>query len=342
MPVKALINLKNLIYNAKAIRKKLPAGVKFCAVVKADAYGHGAEKVAGAIYLIADCFAVATAEEGAALRLSGIDKEILVLTAVPRQDVPQAVNYGLTLTAGGICDLKAYEKVGKELGANVNVHLKFDTGMNRQGFKDLEQLKAAFDFCEKSTVLSAVGLYSHFACPENESLRQAAAKKFSLAKKVAERYNNKERKIVCHISASGGFIAGEYCDMVRIGILLYGYKPFPTDAIRVKPVMSVYAPVITQKTIKRGECALYGEKRAEKDTEVSLIRYGYADGLFRKEISGQFNNRCMDATAATGVKKGAKRAAVMTDANALAEKYGTISYEILVKCALRAEKIYLK
>ena len=80
MPVKAVISLKNIVYNANLIKSKIPSGVKFCAVVKADAYGHGAEKVSSAVYPFVDCFAVATPKEGIALRLCGIDKDILVLT----------------------------------------------------------------------------------------------------------------------------------------------------------------------------------------------------------------------------------------------------------------------
>lgn len=337
MPVKAVINLKNIIYNAKAIKRRLPKDVKFCAVVKADAYGHGAEQVANAVYNVVDCFAVATVEEGVKLRLSGIDKDVLVLTRTFDCDLPRAVNYSLTLTAGSFYDLKRYAKEGKRQGVRVKTHIKFDTGMHRQGV-GAEELKTAVFYGKNNKYLDLCGLYSHFARPENERSRRAAVKKFMIAKNLVKGYNN----ITCHISASGGFIKGEYFDMVRIGILLYGYKPFKTDAIKVKPAMKVYAPVVAERRIKRGDSALYGDKRADKDTDLTLIRYGYADGLSRKEIGGQFNNRCMDLTAMTGVKKGTRKVAVMADADKTAKAYGTISYEILVKCALRAEKIYIK
>ena len=337
MPVKAVINLKNIIYNAKAIKRRLPKDVKFCAVVKADAYGHGAEQVANAVYNVVDCFAVATVEEGVKLRLSGIDKDVLVLTRTFDCDLPRAVNYSLTLTAGSFYDLKRYAKEGKRQGVRVKTHIKFDTGMHRQGI-GAEELKTAVFYGKNNKYLDLCGLYSHFARPENERSRRAAVKKFMIAKNLVKGYNN----ITCHISASGGFIKGEYFDMVRIGILLYGYKPFKTDAIKVKPAMKVYAPVVAERRIKRGDSALYGDKRVDKDTDLTLIRYGYADGLSRKEIGGQFNNRCMDLTAMTGVKKGTRKVAVMADADKTAKAYGTISYEILVKCALRAEKIYIK
>ncbi len=338
MSVRAVISLKNIVYNAKRIKSRLPKGVKFCAVVKADAYGHGAEKVAGAIYNIVDCFAVATVEEGVLLRISGIDKDVLVLTRTPDKELPRAVNYSLTLTACSIFDLKRYSREGKRQNTRVKTHVKYDTGMHRQGVNGEKDLRAALYYGVKNKHLELCGLYSHLARPENESSRKAAVKKFRLAKKLVEEYNKKD--IVCHLSASGGFIKGEYFDMVRIGILLYGYTPFKTDEIKVKPAMKVYAPVLCSRKLKRGDCALYGDKRVTKDTEITLVRYGYADGLFRAETAWQFNNRCMDITAMTGVKKGAREVAVMSDAEKIARAYKTIPYEILVKCALRAEKEY--
>lgn len=337
MSVRAVVHLNNIVFNAKAIKKRLPSGVKFCAVVKADGYGHGAEKVANAVYNLVDCFSVATVEEGVKLRLSGIDKEILVLTAAKGDEVFRAIDYSLILTAGDASELKRYARAGKERGVKVKVHIKYDTGMRRQGVSDVYGLKAMLAICSLSGFIELCGLYSHFARPENDASRRSAVKKFVVAKNLVKGYN---KDATCHISASGGFIKGEYFDMVRIGILLYGYKPFSTDAIKVKPALTVFAPVLQRRTLRRGEVALYGDKKVAKTTRVALVRYGYADGLFRKEVAGQFNNRCMDITAMTGVGKRVREVAVMDDAAKIAKKYGTIPYEILVKCALRAEKEY--
>ena len=344
MPVKAFINLKNLVYNAKAIRKTLPDDVKFCAVVKADAYGHGAEKISSALYPYVDCYAVATANEGISLRLAGIDKEILVLTKTLKPDIERAILYGLTLTVSDMSDLKLYNRTAKKLKSTVKVHIKFDTGMGRQGVSTIDALKEELRYLKTHNAIKLEGLYSHFASPENDRSRKKAIDKFLLAKKTVKGYNE---KVICHISASGGYIKGEFFDMVRIGLLLYGYKPFKTDRINVRKVMKVYAPVIKEKPLKKGEAALYGEKRAKRNVNLALIRYGYADGLFRRETDGQFSNRCMDVTAICGENSaaakvfcGEKYVPVMDDAEKLAELYDTIPYEILVKCTLRAEKIY--
>lgn len=338
MPVKAVIDLRKIRNNAKKVKDLLPAKTKLCAVVKADAYGHGAAETAAALYKIADCFAVATVEEGIALRLSGIDKEILVLTKAFKSDAEIAVIYRLTLTAESLQDLKLYSSFAKKSKTEVSVHLKYDTGMHRQGFSGIKELNEAFKFCGRRKYISADGLYTHYAAPENEKSLKTATDKFLIAINLAKGYN---KNIVCHASASGGFLCGKFFDMVRIGILLYGYTPFKTDKIKVSPAMKVIAPVVRRREIKKGESALYGVKQAKEDFSLTLVRYGYADGLFRKEIKGQFNSRCMDVTAMTDIK-GENFVTVMDDAEKLARDYGTISYEILVKCALRAEKIYLR
>ncbi len=335
---KAVINLDTLRKNAMAVKRKLKIGVKFCAVVKADAYGHGAERVSSSLYSIVDNYAVASVEEGVALRLAGIDKPILVLIPPQKSEVDRAVRYRLTCTVVSAEHIKMLSSVANRLGANVGVHVKYNTGMNRQGIDSIYSLKQTIMFLERFNRVKLEGLYTHFAFPENKKSLNTAVNKFLLANNFIKGYNN---KVICHASASGGFLAGEQFDQVRIGILLYGYKPFESDYVSVKPVMKVYAPVVYDRFLTEGDTALYGDKSCETDMHVRLIRYGYADGLFRKEIKGQFNCRCMDITAVTDVKMTKYGAVVMDDADELAKKYRTISYEILTKSALRAEKIYL-
>ena len=157
-----------------------------------------------------------------------------------------------------------------------------------------------------------------------------------LANNLVKGYNN---KAICHISASGGFLSGVQADMVRIGILLYGYKPFKSSLIEVKPIMKVYAPVLKTRHLNANDVALYGDLKSEKDRDISLVRYGYADGLDRKNTQEIFNNRCMDVSAVNGLFSGFYP--ILEDADMLAKQYGTISYEILTKVALRAQKIYV-
>ena len=333
----AYINLKNLVYNAKNI-KRLLGKEKFCAVVKADAYGHGAEKVAAALYAYADCYAVALTEEGVSLRLSGIDKDILVFNTVSREDVEIAVRYNLILTVANISTAKTVYSVAKDKKRRARVHIKVDTGMHRTGFTVNALDNVLRYFSDKRDAVNVEGLYTHLANPEDDTSVKMATALFLLAKDKVKSYNY---KVISHISASGGALKGVKSDMARIGIMLYGYKPFYSDKIRLKPVMKVVAPVIARNTLKTGESALYGNLAAKEPTDLTLIRYGYADGLFRREKNGQFNNRCMDITAVK-IRTGGKFYTVMDNADKTAKEYGTISYEILVSAATRAEKIYIK
>ena len=337
---KAVIDLRILRQNALAVKEKLNSGTLFNAVVKADAYGHGAETVANAINDIVDGFSVAIAEEGIRLRQSGIAKPILCFTPFSQEDVAAGVRYGLTATVCNLMQVKLLENQAKLQGANrVKTQIKFNSGMNRQGVDDLRELneiaRAIFD----SKYLYLDGVYSHFAAPDKKKSLKSALDKFLLANNLVKGYNN---KAISHVSASGGFLKGVHADMVRIGILLYGYKPFKSGYVDVTPIMKIYAPVINKRVLEPGGVALYGEKSAKIKTELTMVRYGYADGLPRKEVDGQFNNRCMDLTA-YAVDGGCKFGfAVMDNAELIAKKYGTISYEILTKSAIRAEKIYLR
>ena len=335
---KAVIDLGKIKSNAIKVKQKLKKGVKFNAVVKADGYGHGAEMVARSLYKITDSFSVALLEEAVSLRLSGIDKEILCLIPFDESETDKAIHYGITATVSNVEHIKALGVSAKRLQKNAYVHVKFNTGMNRQGVDSVEKLTELIKFCHQFKEIKVSGLYSHFATPENKNALKYQLDKFLLANKLIKGYNN---NVTCHISASGGFLSGVQLDMVRIGILLYGYKPFESSLIQVNPAMQIFAPIVDKRRLKVGEHALYGDKRAERETQFNLVRYGYADGLFRKEIDGQFNNRCMDLSAMCGEMVTEFGYPVMTNADILAKRYDTISYEILTKASLRAEKIYL-
>lgn len=333
---KAVINLSALKDNVNNIKSRLTSTTKLCAVVKADAYGHGAEKISSFLYPFVDCFAVALIEEGISLRLCGIDKDILVLIPpLSNDDFSLAIDYGLTLSLSSKTDIKKAQTISQKYDKLLKVHLKYNTGMNRLGFDTLDDLKSACELISSCSHLILDGLYSHLAYPENDAIYNDAYNKFLLAKRLVKRYN---KNVTCHLSASGGMLRGALFDMVRIGIMLYGYKPFETDKITLKPVMKVYAPKLVERNIDNGQGALYGNLTTKEPKTLSLIRLGYADGFFRKSTPDIFNNRCMDISAVIG--KSEDLVLVMDDAVELANKYQTIPYEILVNCAKRAEKIY--
>ena len=296
----AEINLKNLKSNAKKIKSLLNKNVKFCAVVKADAYGHGAVKCANAIYNIVDCFAVAILEEGVALRLSGINKDILILNPVFKSDLERAVRLNFTLSVDQLSQIKQIEKESQKQKRKAKVHLIYNTGMNRNGIDTLEELSFLAEYITNSKWLVLDGLYSHFFSTDRKKLLKRSLNKFLLAIKVVKGYNI---KATCHISASGGFLQGIELDMVRIGILLYGYTPYKTKKISVKPVMKIFAPVMRNRTLFRGDYIMYGTNKVYKKKKITIVRVGYADGFFRKKTSLLLNNRCMDLTAVKGTYK---------------------------------------
>lgn len=336
---KAIIDLSAIRTNALSVKKLLPPKTKFCAVVKADAYGHGAAKVSNALYGLADCFAVALTEEAVALRYSAIDKDILVLNkALNGEDVYLAAKYDLILTVTCENDLIEYNRIAYKSRSVVRVHLKYNTGMNRHGVTGLAELKRILAIAKGCRFISIEGIYTHFAFPENDLVRKKASNEFLLANNLIKRYNN---RAIAHASASGGILKGEFFDMVRVGIMLYGYKPFPTEKLSLVPAMRVFAPVTGERILKKGESALYGFKPSDRERRIALVRYGYADGLPRTETEELFNNRCMDVSAYVNLPKGIKMINVLADAEELAARYKTTVYEILTKAAFRTEKIYL-
>lgn len=335
---KAYINLNQLKQNVKNIKSKLDKGVKFCAVVKADAYGHGLEKVSNAIYSLCDCFAVAIVQEGIRLRQSGIDKDVLVLTSPLACDIADAVFYDLTLSVESLDVIERTEKECKKQSKRIKLHIKYNTGMNRLGVDSLVELEVLAKRISTSKYLILDGLFSHLGQPQNKNDTKTAQNKFLLANNLIKGYN---KKAICHLSASGGFLLNIPSDMVRIGILMYGYKPFASDRVKVKPIMKLYAPLIKVRKLSKGENCLYGTKKLNSAKTIYLVRYGYADGMPRESTSGQFNNRCMDVTALTNAKVTKRGVLIMGDADYVAKKYNTISYEVLTKCLIRSQKIYI-
>lgn len=333
---KAIVDLSIIKQNALVIKSRLK-DTKFCAVVKDNAYGHGIVPVAEELYQIADYYAVALLEEALKLRVAGIDKPILVLVACDKNEIEQAIKNNITLTVASREDAKwiCYQSLKDK--TYCKVHIKIDSGMNRQGISDLSELDTICKLLSSSKYVEIEGVYSHLACPEKNIKRKKQVNKFLLAFDRVKGYN---KNVIKHISASGGFLKGEYFDMVRVGLLLYGYKPFE-NSINVKPAMKIIVPVIQETLIYPFTSALYGNKKSLLKRELSLVRFGYGDGLFRKSVKGQFFNKCMDLSLVdrNSTENGYL---IISNFDILAKNYKTISYEIMVNISKRCEFIYLR
>lgn len=329
-PCRAVIRLDAIRGNAALLRAKA-AGAKLCAVVKADAYGHGGAMVCQALTGVADCFAVALVEEGVRLRLAGISTDILVL--VPPLSIEEAVRaalYGLTVSVGDGQDIALVSRALAGRGLTVRVHLQVNTGMNRFGFE--EAPFAALCGEGLPPCMRAEGVYSHFYAPHDAAVTREQFSRFCAFRARAEQAFG---RLTAHIAATGGVLAAEgYClDLVRPGIGLYGYAPQGFARGGLCPAMRVYAQVAANR-IYRGGGMGYRSLRPRGDA-LAVVRCGYADGFFRR------GRLCMDAAVEESPRKKYERVCVLSDADECARACGTISYEVLVRAAARAERVYV-
>ena len=317
----SLINLPAIYRNALKV-KNLLHGAKFYAVVKADAYRHGAEEVANYIEDLVDGFCVAIVEEGIALRVAGIVKPILVLTPpLDCYDVERANAYNLIHTVNSV-----------ETARLINgapCHIKVNTGMNRTGCNPGD-LNSVLKEIPKD---SLQGVYSHLFAPENEVAAKRQAELFKRAVSAVKAVNP---DAVAHLAASGGILRGKnfLFDGARCGILLYGYAPSGFKAEGFEKALKVFARrTQTTRFIGGG----VGYNFADKSySTLATYRCGYADGFMRGVPLGE-KTLCMDAFV--GYDKGGLLC-VMDDADEYAKRCGTIAYEVLTSITHRSERIY--
>lgn len=321
-----VVDRRKILENASKF-KALIGDSLLCAVVKANAYGHGAIEVASYIDKKVDMFAVATVDEAVSLRIGGINKDILVLTPpLDASDVERGINFGVIFSVGdekSLCLLLGAEKEAR-------AHVAVNTGMNRYGFSPHGLNRAAERFL--CTNVRIEGIYSHLYLCDDEA---ESARQLALFKECAEYIQERAGKmLIKHIAATGGALRGKeyYLDMVRVGLGLYGYLPFASDRIETERAMKVYAPVSARADFVPGGCG-YRRGRGK-----STLRFGYADGLSRALFSER-GALCMDALVSEEGERG-DFLLVFDDADEAAKKLNTISYEILCSFSERTERRY--
>ena len=343
----AKIYLENIRNNAKAF--KALTGVPICAVVKADAYGHGAEEVALALQSEVGLFAVSLLDEALAIRVAVCGKDILVLTPpLDDSDIATGGYNAFILTVGDLYTANKVAKFARNRQIPVRVHLKVNTGMNRYGM-NLQTLGKACALFAKTPLVRVEGVYSHLhgstlATAEKQRLE------FVRAVKICRGYFP---SIKSHLSATYGALLGQKFafDFVRIGIGLYGYLPDGAQGIACAPTlkkgMEVYAIVATNRKFTGGVTG-YGEQIQTRNGEnLAILRVGYADGFLRKKDNGtcnandNANNLCMDACLRFGEYRRGEFVPIMTNALETAKTTGTIPYEVLCASTRRAHKIYM-
>ncbi len=336
----AKIYLENIRSNALTF--KAQTGAKLCAVVKADAYGHGGEEVTLALAGIADCFAVALIEEGLALRAAACGRDILVLTPPTTEEEAYALAVnGFVATLPNFVTARLFAGVCKARGLTGRAHLKLNTGMNRYGMNP-SMLGRVCRFLTETNAVRVEGAYSHlYAC--NAETAHAQRRLFLQMQAITKRYFP---SACFHLSATYGATLGrEFAfDMVRVGLGLYGYTPSPCGLF-LKKGMEVFARVTDSRVYAFGGAG-YGNASLTKGERLALCRVGYADGFLRAQKNGldgweqNANDLCMDLLLRRSGKRRGGLVSILTDADRTAEVTGTVAYEVLCAATRRAERIY--
>lgn len=271
--------------NRRVVREPVsPPGI--IAVVKANAYGHGAVRVARALEEVgASWLAVADIEEGIELRESGTRARILVFGALSLSDLAGVFEYDLTPTIASPAAGRALQTAARAREARVRYHLKIDTGMHRLGFRH-ENLAWTLPELLGSANLELEGVYTHFATadqPEHDLFDQQRVAFETACTTLA---NLGARAQYRHAANSAGLLRDSrvWYDLVRPGLLLHGVVPPPlASTLNLVPVMSLTSRVVAVKGIRAGETVGYGARfRPDRPTTLAVIPAGYADGLDRR------------------------------------------------------------
>ncbi|MGD0613832.1 MAG: alanine racemase [Verrucomicrobiota bacterium] len=280
------IDLARLRRNLQLIRRDLPRGVRMMAIVKDEAYGHGALDVARiALKEGAWGFGLSTLEEAMALREAGIAAPLLLLGARQEAELSWCVEHDLTVCLNEANTARALARAAAARGKRVPVHVKLNTGMSRYGVRWDEALPLIEQICaEKSLLLD--GVMTHFAQSDetDKTFANLQVSRFDeVLRGLAERGIRVKHQHLCN---SGGFLDLPHAhrDLVRIGILMYGI--FPSTVCRripgIEPVMSVKARVASIQNLKAGDVVGYGMRyTAPAPRRIAVLPIGYGDGFPR-------------------------------------------------------------
>ena len=361
----AEIDLAALDFNIKNIRQILPVSTKILGTLKANAYGHGYMEVYKVLKENGiNFFSVATLDEAIKLREKDVKEDILVLGYIPRNFKKEAIENNVVQTISSFKEAEEAEKIAKALNKTARIHIKLDTGMTRLGFSCSGESILEIEKIHCFDNITIEGIFTHFA----ES--DAVDKSFTLEQ------SKKMKSMLEELSKRGISIPIKHCsnsaavidmpeiamDMVRPGIILYGYYPssdVKKDTLKIKPVMSVKAMVTYVREVEGGTSIGYGRTYfTTEKRKIATISIGYADGYLRDlsnkgyvMIRGQkapiVGNVCMDQCMVDvtdiPLVKVEDQVIVLGDgvnADDIAGLTGTISYEILCLINHRIPRVY--
>lgn len=288
----AAIDLQAIRHNINEVRKQIQNKTKIMAVVKADAYGHGAVPVAKALEDRVDAYGVALIEEAIELRNAGIDKSILILGHTGEEWYDELVKHQISQT---VYTLEMAEKLSKRAevqGKKVPVHIKLDTGMGRIGFAPTERSLDEVQQIAGLPGLVIEGIFTHFARADEKTI-EPAREPFSRYMDFVSRLEKRGIEIpIKHVSNSASILSFPEAnlDMVRSGILTYGLYPseeVPREKLSLRPAMEWKALISYVKDVEPGTSISYGGTfTAEHPMRVATVPIGYADGM-KRDLSGK-------------------------------------------------------
>jgi len=354
------INLEYLAQNISEIKKCIPVGKKLMAIVKADAYGHGAQMLAQTMLASGvDWFGVSSIDEGLDLRQVKIKAPILVVGAVPVWAFETAVLNNISISIFNESHISACKEVFDRTGKKAKVHIKIDTGMNRIGVRSEEAIDF-INFVKELDFIEFEGVFTHLS----------SAEEIDITKEQINTWNEIIAQIdtpdlLLHIqNTAGTFAYNINSNMVRVGISLYGlYPDLPTGVKKpkLKQILSLKGRITNIHNLLAGESVSYGHTfTAYETTKVATIPIGYADGVSRmlsnkivakigdKKIR-QIGNITMDQMMFDLEDVSAQIGDVITlldeddlSLDAWANILGTINYELTCRLKVRLPRIYTR
>lgn len=368
-PVWAEVNLDNIRNNMREI-KKLTGDKKIIAIVKADAYGHGAVDVAPILIQEgASKLAVAVITEALELRQVGIKEEIMILGYTPLTFSDKLINENIEQTVFSLDYARGLSREALKLNTKAKIHIAIDTGMGRIGFLPKEDFEDILKVC-KLPGLDVVGIFTHFATAD-ETDKSYTEEQFEKFRFVCDKLKDEGIHIPLKHSSNSAAIMDlkeTYLDGVRPGIILYGYYPSDEvikESLKLKPALTLKTNIVHLKTLKKDMYISYGRDfKTKEDTIIATLPIGYADGYTRLLngkakviINGKLApvvgricmDQCMvDVTDIKDVKLGdeviliGEKDGVKFNADDMAQLIGTINYEIICMLKNRVPRIYLE
>lgn len=283
----AEIDLAALERNLRAIRASLPAHMRYVAVVKADAYGHGLHHAAARLmHAGADLFAVANLTEAASLRELGTGWPILLLSPILPEEDSYVAELGLAATVSSISEITRLAQAGRKWGRPVEIHLKIDTGAGRLGVWHPEAA-AVYDAIIAESHVRLAGIFTHFASSDDDVAFTTEQRRRFLAALSTFR-GLIPQSLFIHADNSAGLesieTAGPF-NAVRVGLLQFGVLPRAgslLQAVHTEPVFSFRTRIGLVKKLPRGATVSYGRTHTlQRNSTVAILCAGYGDGLTR-------------------------------------------------------------